>query len=278
MLAPSAQIWGYDTNYGSFGQFSRVQAHQVMPKAEHLTWEEAAAPTLVGTTAYRMLFGWAAQHGAGRRRRPGLGRLGRPRHAGDPAGRARRRDPGGGRVGRRARASTPRSCGAVGWINRKDFDHWGIPPRVDDAAGQKAWSASARAFGKKLSEILGRTPRPGHRVRAPRPGHHPDQHLPLLDGRDGGDLRRHHRLRRRRRPPLPLDPPEAAPGFARHQRRAGPRLQRARAARGRSTPASARSGPSPEIAAAHEAMARGEEVFGNTVCLVGAPEPGQGRQ
>src|SRR2546423_2685359 len=58
MLAPSARIWGYDTNFGSFGQFGRVQAHQVLPKAAHLTWEEAAAPTLVGTTAYRMLFGW----------------------------------------------------------------------------------------------------------------------------------------------------------------------------------------------------------------------------
>src|SRR5919106_4813139 len=59
MLSASARIWGYDTNYGSFGQFSRAQAHQVMPKAERLTWEEAAAPTLVGTTAYRMLHGWA---------------------------------------------------------------------------------------------------------------------------------------------------------------------------------------------------------------------------
>src|SRR4029077_14371140 len=43
---------------GSFAQFSKVQAHQCMPKAKHLTWEEAAAPTLVGATAYRMLMGW----------------------------------------------------------------------------------------------------------------------------------------------------------------------------------------------------------------------------
>ena len=58
MIAPSARIWGYDTNFGSFAQFARAQAHQVLPKASHLTWEEAAAPTLVGATAYRMLFGW----------------------------------------------------------------------------------------------------------------------------------------------------------------------------------------------------------------------------
>jgi len=58
MIAPSAKIWGYETNYGSFGQFTLVQAHQCLSKAPHLTWEAAAASTLVGTTAYRMLFGW----------------------------------------------------------------------------------------------------------------------------------------------------------------------------------------------------------------------------
>ncbi len=44
MLSPSAQIWGYNTNFGSFGQFCLAYEHQVLPKAKHLTWEEAAAP------------------------------------------------------------------------------------------------------------------------------------------------------------------------------------------------------------------------------------------
>ncbi|MFB3738878.1 MAG: alcohol dehydrogenase catalytic domain-containing protein, partial [Candidatus Velamenicoccus archaeovorus] len=47
-LAPSFRVWGYDTCWGSFSQFCKVQAHQCLPKAEHLTWEEAAAPTLTG--------------------------------------------------------------------------------------------------------------------------------------------------------------------------------------------------------------------------------------
>ena len=59
MYDPSFKIWGYETNWGSFAQFTRVQAHQCMPKATHLTWEEAAGPTLVGATAYRMLMGWS---------------------------------------------------------------------------------------------------------------------------------------------------------------------------------------------------------------------------
>ncbi len=42
MIAPSAKIWGYETNYGAFGQFTVAQAHQCLPKPPHLSWEEAA--------------------------------------------------------------------------------------------------------------------------------------------------------------------------------------------------------------------------------------------
>ena len=51
MYSPSFRIWGYETNFGSFAQFTRVQGHQCMPKPKHLTWEESAAYTLVGATA-----------------------------------------------------------------------------------------------------------------------------------------------------------------------------------------------------------------------------------
>src|SRR5919106_803139 len=57
-LGSASRIWGYESNWGSFSQFTKVQAHQCLPKAAHLTWEQAAAPTLVGATAYRMLMGW----------------------------------------------------------------------------------------------------------------------------------------------------------------------------------------------------------------------------
>ena len=58
MYAPSFRIWGYETNYGSFAQFTKVQAHQCMPKPKHMTWEEAASYVLVAATAWRMLHGW----------------------------------------------------------------------------------------------------------------------------------------------------------------------------------------------------------------------------
>src|SRR5213083_887639 len=55
MAAPSQKIWGYETSWGSFAQFTKVQAQQLIPKPQNLTWEEAASYGLVYFTAYRML-------------------------------------------------------------------------------------------------------------------------------------------------------------------------------------------------------------------------------
>ena len=55
MAAPSQKIWGYETTWGSFAQFAKVQAQQLLPKPAALTWEEAASYGLVYFTAYRML-------------------------------------------------------------------------------------------------------------------------------------------------------------------------------------------------------------------------------
>jgi crotonyl-CoA carboxylase/reductase len=55
LAAPSQRIWGYETTWGSFAQFTKVQAQQLIPKPKNLTWEEAASYGLVYFTAYRML-------------------------------------------------------------------------------------------------------------------------------------------------------------------------------------------------------------------------------
>ena len=55
LAAPSQQIWGYETSWGSFAQFTKVQAQQLLPKPKHLSWEEAASYGLTYFTAYRML-------------------------------------------------------------------------------------------------------------------------------------------------------------------------------------------------------------------------------
>src|SRR5437867_3775393 len=129
-LAGSFRVWGYDTCWGSFSQFCKVQAHQCLPKAEHLTWEEAAAPTLTGATAYRMLFGWPPNTvqpndvvlvwgGSG-----GLGSLA-----------IQLVTNAGGRavavVSSEEKGAYCTSLGALGYVNRKDFSHWGVPPAWD---------------------------------------------------------------------------------------------------------------------------------------------------
>src|ERR1700736_5019685 len=55
LAAPSQRIWGYETTWGSFAQFTKVQAQQLLHKAAALTSEEAASYGLVYFTAYRML-------------------------------------------------------------------------------------------------------------------------------------------------------------------------------------------------------------------------------
>src|SRR5437588_6705789 len=55
LAAPSQQIWGYETSWGSFAQFCKVQAQQLLPKPRHLAGEECAAYGLTYFTAYRML-------------------------------------------------------------------------------------------------------------------------------------------------------------------------------------------------------------------------------
>lgn len=275
MIAPSAKIWGYDTNYGAFGQFARVQAHQLLPKAEHLSWEEAAAPTLVGTTAYRMLHGWAGntlQSGDLVLVWGGSGGLGTQA--------CQMVQAAGGRavavVSDDERGAFAMKHGAIGYLNRRKFGHWGVPPLVDDTAGQKEWTKDARAFGKKLWEIAGSREDPAIVFEHPggatiptsvflcRPG----GMVVICAGTTGFDAMvdlRYHWTRQKRL--------QGSHGTNDDQARAYNDLVRA----GTIDPVLGRTVPFSEVPAAHAAMGRGEDVFGNVAVLVGAASPGQGR-
>jgi crotonyl-CoA reductase len=62
MLDPEQRIWGFETNFGGLAELALVKSNQLMPKPRHLTWEEAASPGLVNSTAYRQL---VTRNGAG---------------------------------------------------------------------------------------------------------------------------------------------------------------------------------------------------------------------
>lgn len=59
--AETQKAWGFETNFGSLGEYCVVRASQLMNKPAHLSWEESASNTLCAATAYRMLVG---KHGA----------------------------------------------------------------------------------------------------------------------------------------------------------------------------------------------------------------------
>lgn len=60
MMDPGQTIWGFETNFGGMADLCVVKSNQLMPKPEHLTWEEAACSGLVNSTAYRQL---VSKHG-----------------------------------------------------------------------------------------------------------------------------------------------------------------------------------------------------------------------
>jgi crotonyl-CoA carboxylase/reductase len=159
IVAPSAKIWGYETNWGSFAQFTKVQAHQCLPKPKRLTWEAAAAFMLVGATAYRMLTHWTPHNvvpgdavlvwgGSG-----GLGSMAIQivKALGGTAVAVTSSDEKGAYCKR---------LGAAGYINRKEFDHWGRLPHWTDDEAFSAWTLKARAFGKAFWDVLGERKNP----------------------------------------------------------------------------------------------------------------------
>jgi crotonyl-CoA carboxylase/reductase len=154
MFAPSFRIWGYESNWGSFAQFTKVQAHQCLPRPKHLTWEASAAYMLVGATAYRMLHAWPPHDvkagdvvliwgGAG-----GLGcqAIQIVKAAGGVPIAVISSDD---------KVEFCKSLGARATINRKNFKHWGMLPHWKDDAAYGEWLKGARAFGAAVWEAVG---------------------------------------------------------------------------------------------------------------------------
>jgi len=154
MFSPSQRIWGYETPDGSFAQFCRVQARQVMPRPKHLTWEESGCYVLTLATAYRMLFGhsphelkpghnvlvWGAAGGLGSMAIQIIAASGANAIA---------------VISDEDKRDFVMSLGAKGVINRRDFDCWGQLPDVDDIDGYATYMSQVRPFGKAIWEITG---------------------------------------------------------------------------------------------------------------------------
>jgi crotonyl-CoA carboxylase/reductase len=154
MYSPSQRIWGYETPNGSFAQFTNVQSQQLMPRPQHLTWEESACYTLTLATAYRMLFGHAPHE-----LRPGQNVLVWGASGGLGSFAIQLINTAGanavGVISDESKRDFVLSLGAKGVINRKDFKCWGQMPTVNSAE-YKDWLGDVRRFGKAIWDVTGK--------------------------------------------------------------------------------------------------------------------------
>jgi crotonyl-CoA carboxylase/reductase len=154
MAAPSQRIWGYETTWGSFAQFTKVQAQQLLPKPQHLTWEEAASYGLVYFTAWRMLMTrcnlqagqkvliWGAAGGLG------VFATQICKAAGAECV---------GVVNSEEKGELVKQLGAKGYINRNEFAGM-MRKGGESPEEEKARFKESRRFGKAVEEVLGGAP------------------------------------------------------------------------------------------------------------------------
>jgi crotonyl-CoA carboxylase/reductase len=154
-LAGSKQrIWGYETSWGSFAQFTKVQAQQLLPKPQNLTWEEAASYGLTYFTAYRMLIDrcniqaghkvliWGAAGGLG------VFATQLCKLSGADAC---------GVVSSEEKGKLVEQLGAKGYVNRNEFE--GMMRKGGESPDEeKARFKEMRRFGGAVREILGDDP------------------------------------------------------------------------------------------------------------------------
>src|SRR5881409_166451 len=154
LAAPSQRIWGYETSWGSFAQFTKVQAQQLLPKPAHLSWEEAASYGLTYFTAYRMLIDrcnlqsghrvliWGAAGGLG------VFATQLCKITGAQAV---------GVVSSDEKGELVKQLGAVDYINRNEFE--GMMRKGGESPDEeKARFKESRRFAKRVKEILGDAP------------------------------------------------------------------------------------------------------------------------
>jgi crotonyl-CoA carboxylase/reductase len=156
MLSSSQRIWGYETSFGAFAQFARVQSTQLLPRPKHLSWEASACYLLVLATAYRMLFGhephalgpgktvliWGAAGGLGSM----AIQLARAAGAHPIAV-----------VSDDTKASYARKLGAAEVINRTQFVCWGPPPSMQSRDEYAVYLDKVKEFGRAVRKAAGRS-------------------------------------------------------------------------------------------------------------------------
>ena len=148
------KAWGYETNYGAFSQFCKVKSSQCLHKPSTLSWEESACFMLTGATAFKMLTHWKPNNvrkndlvliwgGSG-----GLGtmaiQLTRKFEAIPIAV-----------VSSREKGEFCLSLGAVAYILRNEYSHWGS---MNPFKSTEIWEDQMRSFQSAIRNIVSKDP------------------------------------------------------------------------------------------------------------------------
>jgi crotonyl-CoA carboxylase/reductase len=156
LAAPSQRIWGYETTWGSFAEFTRVQAQQLLPRPQNMSWAEACSYGLTYFTAYRMLIDqcklqpghnvliWGAAGGLG------VFATQLCKAAGANAV---------GIVSNDEKGELVKQLGAVDYINRSEFgEMMRTDANLTDPAADKERFRASRGFANRVKDILGDAP------------------------------------------------------------------------------------------------------------------------
>jgi crotonyl-CoA carboxylase/reductase len=154
LAAPSQLGWGYQTTWGSFAEFCKVQAQQLLPKPANLSWVDSSAYGVTHFTAYRMLVTrckvqaghnvliWGAAGGLG------VFATQLCRAAGANAV---------GVVSSPEKGALVRSLGALDHVDRNEFAAM-VRRGGESAEEERERFQATRLFAKRVKEILGEAP------------------------------------------------------------------------------------------------------------------------
>ena len=154
LAAPSQLGWGYQTTWGSFAQFAKVQAQQLLAKPPNLSWVDSSAYGVTHFTSYRMLIDqcklqaghnvliWGAAGGLG------VFATQLCRAAGANAV---------GVVSSAEKGRLAKRLGAVDYIDRNEFAAM-ARRGVESPERERERFAATRRFAERVKELLGNAP------------------------------------------------------------------------------------------------------------------------
>ncbi len=164
--SPTFRVWGYEGNWGAFSQFCKVKSIQCAPIPDGMNWQQASVFTAAGVPVYRMLTHWYPNNvkkgdvvliygGTG-----GVGSMAiqlSSYFGAIPVA----------VVSSDSRGQICMELGAKGYINRKNFHHWGRLDGYLDEDNQRKWTIEAMKFKKAIWKIVGERKSPAIVIEHP---------------------------------------------------------------------------------------------------------------